>query len=137
MLPSDNPFVDFTDANLSAVLWRAIRTIGVLAAVLFPVAWITAGWQSGVLLLVGALISAAGIYESQRLIAIVNAKLDNRRPPRSTALVVSMFLLRLTLAGGILYVSLRCLHGSAYALIAGLAFAIVALSVEAVRLVRS
>jgi len=48
-----------------------------------------------------------------------------------------MFFLRLTIAGTVLYVSLRCLNGSAYAMIAGLALAIVALSVEVVKLAKS
>jgi len=37
----------------------------------------------------------------------------------------------------LLYVSLKFLHGSVYALIAGLALGVVALSIEGVRLIRS
>jgi hypothetical protein len=36
----------------------------------------------------------------------------------------------------VLYVSLRCLHGTVYALVAGIALGLVALSFEALRLLR-
>jgi Na+/H+-translocating membrane pyrophosphatase len=136
-MPDANAFLALTDADLKAALFRAIRTIGILALVAAPVILFFSGWQSAVLFLVGAAISAAGVYESQRLVALVNAKLDDQRPPRSTAATLAMFFLRLTIAGAVLYVSLRCLNGSAYAMIAGLALAIVALSVEVVKLAGS
>jgi hypothetical protein len=40
------------------------------------------------------------------------------------------------MVAGILYVSLRCLNGSVYALVAGIGLAVVALSIEAIRLLR-
>jgi hypothetical protein len=46
-------------------------------------------------------------------------------------------LLRLLLAGGILYGSLKCFHGSVYALVAGLVLGVFTLTVEAVRMIRS
>ena len=136
-MPEENPFLTFTDADLSAVLFRAIRNIGLLTLVGLPIIWTISGWQSGCLFLVGAAISAGGIYESRRLIRVVNAKLDNQKSPQSTGLVIGMFLLRLLIAGGALYVSLRWLNGSVYSIIAGLALAVVALSVEAVLLTRN
>ncbi|AXC14496.1 hypothetical protein ACPOL_5242 [Acidisarcina polymorpha] len=132
-----NPFLNFTDADLSAALFRAIRMIGILALVGLPVLWFFSGWQTACLFLVGAAISAAGVYESHRLIGVVNARLDNQKSPRSTSVVLAMFLLRLVIAGGVLYVSLRCLHGSVYGVIAGLVLAVIALSVEAVKLTRA
>jgi hypothetical protein len=36
----------------------------------------------------------------------------------------------------VIYVSLKCFHGSLYALVAGLGLAVVALTVEAVRVLR-
>ncbi len=136
-MPDENPFLTFTDADLSATLFRAIRDVGLLALVGLPIVWIASGWQSAALYLVGAAISAGGIYESRRLIRVVNAKLDNQKTPRSTGLVIGMFLFRLLIAGGALYVSLRWLSGSVYSVIAGLALAVVALSIEAVLLTRN
>jgi hypothetical protein len=135
-MPEENPFLTFTDADLSAALFRAIRNVGILTLIGIPI-WLASGWQSAALFLVGAAISAGGIYESRRLIRVVNAKLDNQRSPRSTGFVIAMFLLRLCIAGAALYVSLRCLHGAVYAIIAGLALAMVALSIEAVLLTRN
>jgi hypothetical protein len=135
--PANNPFLTFNDADLSAALLRAIRNVGLLTLVGLPVIWIVSGWQSAALFLVGAAISAGGIYESRRLVRVVNARLDNQMSPRSAGLVIAMFFLRLFIAGGVLYVSLRWLNGAVYSIIAGLALAIVALSIEAVLLTRN
>jgi hypothetical protein len=136
-MPEENPVLSFTDADLSAALLRAIRNIGLLTLVGLPVIGIVSGWQSACLFLVGAAISAGGIYESRRLIRVVNAKLDNRKSAQSTGFVIAMFLLRLFIAGVVLYVSLRWLNGSVYSIVTGLALAVVTLSVEAVLLTRS
>jgi hypothetical protein len=133
----ENPFLTFTDADLNAALIRAVRTIGILTLIGIPIIWIISGWQSAAIFVVGAIISAGGVYESRRLIAVVNARLDNQRPPRSAGLVAAMFLLRLLIAGCLLYVTLRCLHGTVYAIVAGLALALVALSIEAIMLTRN
>jgi len=135
--PDENPFLTFTEADLSAALFRAIRNVGLLALVGLPVIGTLSGWQSAALFLVGAAISAGGIYESRRLIRVVNAKLDNQRSPRSTGFVIAMIFLRLFIAGGVLYVSLIWLNGAVYSIIAGLALAVVALSIEAVLLTRN
>ena len=123
-MPDENPLLTFTDADLSTALFRAVRNVGIMSLIGVPIIWIASGWQSAALFLVGAAISAGGIYESRRLIRVVNAKLDNQRSPRSTGFVIAMFLLRLCIAGAALYVSLRCLHGAVYAIVAGLALAI-------------
>jgi hypothetical protein len=102
-----------------------------------PVIWIVSGWQTACLFLVGAALSAGGVLESQRLIRIVNARLDGQRASGSTGLVLAMFFLRVGIAAAVLYVSLRCLHGSVYGLIAGLVLAMIALSFEAVKLTRA
>ncbi len=135
--PAENPFLTFNDADLSAALLRAIRNVGLLTLIGLPTIWIISGLQSAALFLVGAAISAGGIYESRRLIRVVNARLDNQLSSRSTSLVIAMFFLRLLIAGGALYVSLRWLNGAVYSIIAGLALAIVALSIEAVLLTRN
>ncbi|TCK75406.1 hypothetical protein C7378_0389 [Acidipila rosea] len=132
-----NPFLEFTDADLKDALMRALRTIVLLGLGLAVAVGFAAGWRSAVMLLVGAMVSATGLYEWQQLISLINAKLDNARSPRSTVWVVTMFFFRLALAAVILYASVRYLHGSLYALIAGLGLAMIALTIEAVRLVRS
>ena len=136
-MTESNAFLEFTDADLKAALHRTLRTIAVLAAVLFAVVSLVAGWRSGVLLIVGAIVSASGVYEWQRLISAVNARLDNAQSPRGTGPVVAMFFLRLLIVAGLVYVSLKCFHGSIYALVAGLALAVVGLSIEALRLLRA
>jgi hypothetical protein len=132
-----NPFLQFTDADLKAALRRALRTIAILAMALASILAFIASWQTAALLLVGAAVSGTGLYEWEKLIALINAKLDNQKTPRSTGFVVTMFFLRFGIAVTVLYVSLKCFHGSLYALVGGLGLAVVALTIEAVRLVRS
>ena len=43
------------------------------------------GWRNAAMLAVGALISAASIVEWQRLVRLINAKLDSKRPRRGAA----------------------------------------------------
>ena len=135
-MSEQNSFLEFTDDDLKAAMRRTMRTIAILAAILFVIVTMSMGWRSGALLAVGAAVSISGVYEWQRLISAVNARLDNAENPRPVGPVVAMFLLRLLIAGVVVYVSLKCFQGSIYALVAGLALAVVGLSIEAVRLVR-
>lgn len=128
---------DFSDAHLKAALRRAIKVTAILGLVLAVVLTFVSGWQTGLLVIAGTIISVTGLWEWQRLVAFMNARLDNQRQPGGAVRVLSTFFLRLLLAGGILYGSLKCLHGSVYALVAGLALGIFALTVEAVRVIRS
>ncbi|HSY71114.1 MAG TPA: ATP synthase subunit I [Alloacidobacterium sp.] len=137
MTESGHPIFDFTDADLKIALRRAFKVTVILGLILAVVLTVVYGWQTGALLLAGALISATGLWEWQRLVAFINARLDNQRAAGGAARVVTMFSLRLLLAGGVLYVSLKCFHGSVYALLAGLGLAVFALTIEAVRLIRS
>ena len=59
------------------------------------------------------------------------------RKARPVGTVLVGFFLRLGVALVALYVSLKSLDGSVYALVAGLALGMVALTIEALRLVRS
>ena len=127
---------DFSDADLKAALRRAFKVTAILGVVLAAVLTFIYGWQTGALVLAGTIISATGLWEWQRLVAFINARIDNQRTT-GAARVLSTFFLRLLLAGGILYGSLKCLHGSVYALVAGLALGIFALTVEALRMIRS
>ncbi len=123
---------------------RALRLVLVLAAAGAAVLWAWLGWQTAALLVAGAAVSASGLWEWQKLIGAINARLDasaSGPAPEgstgSTGRVLLGFLLRLLVAGLVLYGSLRCFHGSVYALVAGLGLAAFALAVEAMRLVWS
>jgi len=131
-----HPLFDFSDAQLKAALRRAFKMTVIIGIVLAVALTFAYGWQTGALVLAGTIISATGLWEWQRLVAFINARLDNQRTA-GAGRVLTTFFLRLLLAGGILYGSLKCLHGSVYALVAGLVLGIFALTVEAVRMIRS
>src|ERR1700678_3761077 len=120
---------------------RALRLLVVITLVAGPLVWWKMGWQSAVLLLVGALISGSGLFEWLRLMTAVMLRMDampeGSTPTRPLAGVLLGFFLRLGLAVVLLYGSLKFLHGSVYALAAGLALWVAALSVEGLRLLRS
>jgi hypothetical protein len=89
---------------------------------------------------VGAVIAATGILEWRQLMAAVLFRLDTagtRGTPRPVGPVLFWFFLRLVAAAGLLYVSLRSLDGKVVALLLGIALAVAALFVEALRLFRS
>jgi hypothetical protein len=126
-----------TDDDLRQMLRRALRTVLILALVLFVLFTLTLGWQSGLLSLAGAVISWTGIREWSNLSLAIFARMDNQQAPRPMGRTLVMFFLRLGMVAAILYVSLKCLHGSVYALVAGIGLAVVALSIEAIRLLRN
>ncbi|MGB9029889.1 MAG: hypothetical protein WCC27_07195 [Acidobacteriaceae bacterium] len=132
-----NLAASMTDDDLREMLRRALRTVVVLGLLLFLVFTFTMGWQTGLLELAGALISYTGIREWRNLALAIFAKLDNQQSARPMGRTLVMFFLRLGVVAAILYVSLRCLHGSVYALVAGIGLAVVALSFEALRLLRN
>ena len=135
-LVTEQPIRDFTEQDLKTTFTRALRWVGILAAIGMAVVWGMAAWRSAVLYLVGAAIAATGLYESQRLMLAVLSRFDAGRPSKPIAGVLLWFFLRLILAGTVLYVSLRSLEGSVYALCAGLGLAVVALMIESIRLLR-
>ena len=142
MTENSQPLFDFTDADLKAALRRAFQFTVAGGIILSAVLAIVYGWQTGLLVLAGAVISATGLWEWQRLVAFINARLDRSQAEGAAAgpgagRVMTTFILRLLFAGGILYVSLRCLHGSVYALVGGLVLGIFFLTVEALRMIRS
>lgn len=131
-----NAAATITDDDLRRMLARALRTVAILTPILFLVFTFTLGWQSGLLLLAGAVISWTGIYEWRSLSLAVFASLDNQQPSGAMRRTLVTFFLRLGLAVGILYVSLRYLNGNVYALVAGLGLAVFALTMQAIRLLR-
>jgi hypothetical protein len=125
-----------TDADLAALLGRAMRITAVLGAAIALVLWPMLGWGSGALFAVGAAISVGSIFEWGRLIKLFNAKLDQKKTPGGAGLVVSLFLLRLVLFAGAIYGSLKCFQGSPIVLLCGLGLAVVGLVWEALKLIR-
>jgi hypothetical protein len=132
-----HPIVDLSDEALQALLQRAMRNSLILGLVASLAVLIGSGWRNGAMLLSGALISAASIWEWQRLVRVINAKLDNQQTPRSTVAVIVFFVLRLTVFAGVIYVSLRCFQGSVVSLLCGLGLAVLAVGWEAFRLLRN
>lgn len=127
---------NMTDAEMQTMLRRSLRLVLILGIALAVIFTLARGWQSGLLALAGAVVSYTGILEWRSLALAVFARLDSQQRPRPMGRTLVMFFARLAAVGAILYVSLRCLHGTVYALIAGIGLAVVALSIEALRLVR-
>ena len=126
-----------TDEDVRRTMQRALRLLAILAVAGMALVWWKMGWQSAVLLAVGAVISASGLWEWMRLMAVVISRMDAGANPRPVGTVLVGFFMRLGIALVALYVSLKYLDGSVYALAAGLALGMVALTIEALRLVRS
>ena len=135
---SETPsLLDFSDADLKAMLRRAMKLTAAMAVFGFGVLDFLFGWKPGVQLLAGAAVSGTGLYEWQQLIELMNAKLDNQQPPRSTAWVLTMFFLRLGFAAAVIYVTLKCFKGPFYALVAGLGLVAVSMLIVVARQSRS
>ncbi|MGD0096479.1 MAG: hypothetical protein ABSB60_08290 [Terracidiphilus sp.] len=136
MSQETHPIVDLTQADLDAMLKRALRNtliLGVISALLVAIG---GGWRSGAMLATGTLISAASIWEWERLVRIMNARMEKQRTPASAQVVVLFFVLRLTVFAAVIYGSLKCFHGSVAALLFGLGLAVLAIGWEAIRLMR-
>ena len=131
-----HPIANLTNEALQALLKRAIRDTLILGLIPALVLLFASGWRDAAMLAVGAAISAASILEWQRLIRLINAKMDNKKTPRGTLLVVTFFVLRLTVFAGSIYVSLKCFQGSVVALLCGLGLAFVTTAWEALKLLR-
>jgi len=136
MSPETHPIVDLTQADLDAMLQRALRNTLILGAISALAVAIGGGWRNGAMLATGALISVASIWEWQRLVGIMNARMDKQKTPASAPVVVLFFVLRLTVFAGVIYGSLKCFHGSVTALLFGLALAVIVIGWEAIRLMR-
>jgi hypothetical protein len=126
-----------TDADFKRTIWNALRLMVIVTVIVAPLVWWKMGWQSAMLLLVGALISGSGLFEWLRLMTAVMVRMDGGEKARPMGMVLFGFFLRLGLTLGLLYVSLKVLNGSVYALAAGLALGVFALSIEGLRLVKA
>jgi VanZ family protein len=140
MLPLEN----FSDEDARRTILRALRLLAVVTAIGAVLVWWKMGWQSAALLVAGAAVSGAGLWKWLRLMSVVMAKMDepNREGrgdgiARPKGRVLGGFFLTLGLMIVVLYVSLKFLDGSVYALAAGLAMGVFALTFEALRLVKA
>jgi len=126
----------FTDEDFRRTVIRALKLLAVVAAVAAVLLWWQLGWQSAVLLLVGAGISGAGLFDWLRLMTAVMQRMDGGEKARPMGMVLTGFFLRLGVTVVLLYVSLKLLNGSVYALAGGLALGVLALTVEGLRLIK-
>jgi len=136
MTAAPQPSAFDSDAGLDALLGRAIRNtliIGLLASLIL---WIGAGWRTAATMATGTAISAASIFEWRRLAHFIAAKMDKKQTPKGAFVPVLLFLFRLLIFAGAIYVSLKCFRGSAIALFCGLALAVLTMVWEVARLLR-
>jgi uncharacterized membrane protein len=136
MTQESHPIVELTFTDLDTMLRRALRNTLILGGIAALIVLIGGGWPSAALLGVGAAISAASIWEWQRLVRVINARMDKQKTPTNAPAVVLFFVLRLTVFAGVIYGSLKCFHGSIVALLFGLGLAVLAIAWEAIRLMR-
>jgi hypothetical protein len=127
----------FSDADFKRTMRSALRLLAIVTVVAAPLVWWKLGWQSAALLLVGAVISGSGLWEWLRLMTAVMVRMDEGAKARPMGMVLFGFFLRLGLTLVLLYVSLKVLNGSVYALAAGLALGVFALTVEGLRLMKA
>jgi hypothetical protein len=125
-----------TDADFRNAVLAALRMVAILSVFLIAVFWWKSGWQGALLVVVGAAISAASLWEWLRLMTAVNQSMDAGATPRPMGLILAGFFLRLGLTVAVLYVSLKYLNGTVFALAAGLGLGVFALTVEALRLMK-
>lgn len=130
------PTFDQTPASLNAMLRRATRNTLVLGLSGALAVALGSNWRNGVMMVIGAGISAASIYEWRKLIEIINAKLDRKKTPSKAGLVFVFFVLKLTVFAGLIYGSLKSLHGSVLSLLGGLALAAATILWEAIKMLR-
>ena len=127
----------FTDADVRATLVRTLKLLAVLTLVGMVGIWWKIGWQSAVLLLVGAAISGTGLWEWMRLMTAVMERMDAGAKAKPMGMVLTGFFLRLGLTITVLYGSLKFLHGSVIALAVGLGLGILSLTFEAIKMARA
>jgi hypothetical protein len=130
--------MEFSDQDLRLVMNRALRSVLIAIVAGIPVIWFAWGWRSAVLFLVGGAIAATGILEWRQLMGAVLIRLDagGSQTQKPLGPVLFWFFLRLVAAAGVLYVSLRSLDGKVVALLLGIALALIALFIEAIRVFR-
>lgn len=130
-------FETFSDDDFKRTMKSALRLLVIATVVAAPLVRWKAGWASAALLVVGAAISGSGLWEWLRLMSAVMVRMDGGGTARPMAMILVGFFLRLGVAIVLLYVSLKYLNGSVYALAAGLGLGVFCLSVEGIRLMKA
>ncbi|MGH9616034.1 MAG: hypothetical protein ACRD28_04765 [Acidobacteriaceae bacterium] len=128
------PLIQFNEEDIRRTLHRSLVLAGAVVLVATPILWAWLGWRTWLTFTIGAAISATGIVEWLQLLSAMMSRMEDGRTPVPMGRVLIMFFLRLAVAGVLLYASLNSLHGSIYALLAGLAVSLLALSAESIRL---
>jgi hypothetical protein len=124
---------NYTDADFRSTMLGALRLeAGAAFFAALLVGW-RFGWASAALLLVGALISGSGLWEWLLLMTAVMDRMDKGDAARPMGPVLVGFFLRLGLTVAVLYASLKALHGSVFALAAGLGLGVICLTAEVLR----
>jgi hypothetical protein len=131
------PAPNFSEGDVRAVLARTIRVLSGLTVLGMVAVGFKLGWRSSILLLVGAAISATGLWEWMRLMSAIMERVEGDVTVRPMGMVLTGFFLRMGLTVGVLYVSLKFLHGSVIALALGLGLGIAALLFEVIKLARA
>jgi hypothetical protein len=122
---------DFRDTMLAS-----LRLLAIFAVLVLAIFWWKSGWRSALLVVIGAAISAASLWEWLRLMTAVNQQMDAGAAARPMGLILTGFFLRLGLTVVVLYASLKYLHGTVFALAAGLGLGVLSLTIESVRLMK-
>jgi hypothetical protein len=125
-----------TDADVRHTMLASIRLLLVLSVVAAAIFWWRSGWQSALLVVVGGVISSTSLWEWLRLMTAINQRMDAGENPRPMGMILFGFFTRLALTLAVLYVSLKFLHGTVFALAAGLGLGLLSLTIEAFRLLK-
>jgi hypothetical protein len=140
MTEPSNWTAGLTDEDFRGTMLSALRLLAILSVFAIAFFWLKFGWQSAALFLIGAIISAASLWEWLRLMTAVMERMDATPDPnrksRPMGLILFNFFLRLGLTVVVLYVSLKYLNGTVFALAAGLGLGVFSLTVEAIRLMK-
>ena len=86
-----------TDADVRRAMLSSLRLLAIFTVAATAIFWIKAGWPSGALVVVGATISGASLWEWTRLMNILNQAMDAGRTKRPIGLTLVGFFLRLGL----------------------------------------
>jgi len=125
-----------SDSDVRGAMHAALRLLVVLTVIAAALFWWRGGWQSALLLCIGAAISGASLWEWLRLISAINQRMDAGATPRPMGMILLGFFARLGITVAVLYGSLKFLRGTVFALAAGLLLGLLSLTYEAVRLLK-
>ena len=132
-----NALKNYSDEDVRRTVMNALRLVIIATVIAVPLVWWKFGWSTALLLVVGAGISGSGLWEWRKLMTSMMAYMDAGGEAKPIGPVLAGFFLRLGLAIAVLYVSLKFLNGSVFALAAGLGLGILSLTFEAIKLART